>query len=159
MARGIYRHFSSKEELAAEAFDYTWEAAWKTRIVDVDDQPTGPCKLKKLIANFIDYRPGIAGGCPVLNTAVDADNGNAVLRARVEKALRFWKARLQKIVKQAEERGELRRGVDPKAVATLIVATLEGALMISRIERNDAALRQVQAHLNRYIDTELAAIL
>ena len=23
---GIYRHFSSKEELAAEAFDYTWEA-------------------------------------------------------------------------------------------------------------------------------------
>src|ERR1700678_1948300 len=28
---GIYRHFSSKEELAAEAFDYTWEAAWKMR--------------------------------------------------------------------------------------------------------------------------------
>jgi TetR/AcrR family transcriptional repressor of nem operon len=24
---GIYRHFSSKEELAAEAFDYTWAAA------------------------------------------------------------------------------------------------------------------------------------
>ncbi len=152
---GIYRHFSSKEELAAEAFDYTWGAAWKARMVHVDDQATGPGKLKQLIANFIDYRPEIAGGCPVLNTAVDADNGNPVLRARVEKALRFWKARLQKIVKQAEERGELRPDVDPKAVATLIVATLEGALMISRIERTDAALRHVQAHLNRYIDMEL----
>lgn len=154
---GIYRHFSSKEELAAEAFDYTWEAAWKARMVHVDDQATGPGKLKQLIANFIDYRPGIAGGCPVLNTAVDADNGNPVLRARVEKALRFWKTRLQKIVKQAEERGELSPRVDRKAVATLIVATLEGALMISRIEHNDIALRQVQVHLNRYIDRELAA--
>ena len=28
---GIYRHFSSKEELAAEAFDYTWEAARSAR--------------------------------------------------------------------------------------------------------------------------------
>jgi TetR/AcrR family transcriptional regulator, transcriptional repressor for nem operon len=154
---GIYRHFSSKEELAAEAFDYTWEAAWKARMVHVDQQATGPGKLKQLIANFIDHRPGIAGGCPVLNTAVDADNGNPVLRARVEKALRFWKTRLQKIVKDSEERGELRPGVDPKAVATLIVATLEGALMISRIEHSDGALRQVQAHLNQYIDNEIAA--
>jgi len=153
---GIYRHFSSKEELAAEAFDYTWDAAWKARILHLDEQATGPGKLKRLIANFIDYRPAVAGGCPVLNTAVDADDGNPVLRARVEKALRFWKAKLQKIVTQAAKRGELRPGVDPKVVATLIVAMLEGALMISRIERSDRALRQIQEHLNQYIDNELA---
>src|SRR5271168_901917 len=29
---GIYRHFSSKEKLAAEAFDYTWKEAWKARM-------------------------------------------------------------------------------------------------------------------------------
>jgi TetR/AcrR family transcriptional regulator, transcriptional repressor for nem operon len=154
---GIYRHFFSKKELAAEAFDYTWASAWKARMLRLDEQATGPGKLKQLIANFIEYRPGIAGGCPVLNTAVDSDNGNPVPRARVEKALRFWKTKLQKIVKQAEERGELRPGVDAKALATLIVATLEGALMISRIERSDGALRQVQAHLNRHIDGEVAA--
>ena len=28
---GIYRHFAGKEELAAEAFDYAWEAAWTAR--------------------------------------------------------------------------------------------------------------------------------
>jgi TetR/AcrR family transcriptional regulator, transcriptional repressor for nem operon len=126
-------------------------------MLHLDEQAIGPGKLKQLIANFIDYRPAIAGGCPVLNTAVDADGGNPVLRARVEKALRFWKTKLQKIVKEAAERGELRPRVDPKAVATLIVATLEGALMIGRIERNDGALRQVQAPLNRYIDDEVAA--
>src|SRR6202163_4621168 len=130
---GIYRHFASKEELAAEAFDYTWEAAWNARLLHVDEKANGIDKLKQLIANFVEHRSPIPGGCPILNTAVDADDGNTVLRARVAKALRSWLTRLQAIVKQAKERGETRAGVDPKAVATLIVASLEGALMMSRL--------------------------
>jgi hypothetical protein len=31
LSRGIYRRFSNNEEFAAEAFDYTWEAAWNAR--------------------------------------------------------------------------------------------------------------------------------
>src|SRR6202035_4042094 len=154
---GIYRHFSSKEELAAEAFDYTWEAAWNARSLHLDEKANGIKKLKQLIANFVDYRSPVAGGCPILNTAIDADDGNPVLRARVVKALRSWVTRLQSIVKHAARRGETRPGVDPKAVATLIVASLEGALMMSRLERNDDALRRVQQHLNRYLESEVSA--
>jgi TetR/AcrR family transcriptional repressor of nem operon len=154
---GIYRHFSSKEELAAEAFDYTWETAWNARSLHVDEKANGIEKLKQLIASFIEHRSPVAGGCPILNTAVDADDGNVVLRTHVAKALRSWLSRLQTIVDQAQASGETRRGVDPQAVATLIVASLEGALMMSRIQRNDEALRRVQAHLNRYLDDEVAA--
>jgi TetR/AcrR family transcriptional repressor of nem operon len=154
---GIYRHFSSKEELAAEAFDYTWEAAWNARLLHVDEKANGIEKLKQLIANFMDYRSPVAGGCPILNTAIDADDGNSVLRAHVSKALRSWLSRLQTIVEQAEERGETRPGVDSEVVATLIVASLEGALMMSRLQRNDKALRRVQAHLNHYLENEVAS--
>ena len=153
---GIYRHFTTKEELAAEAFDYTWEAAWNARLLHVDEQANGIEKLKQLIANFVEHRSPVAGGCPILNTATDADDGNVVLRARVAKALRSWLSRLQTIVEQASERGETRPGVDPKAVATLIVALLEGALMISRLQRNDEALRCVQSYLNRFLENEVA---
>jgi TetR/AcrR family transcriptional regulator, transcriptional repressor for nem operon len=154
---GIYRHFSSKEELAAEAFDYTWETGWNARLLHIDERANGVEQLKQFIANFIDYRSPIAGGCPILNTAVDSDDGNPVLRARVGKALRSWLTRLQTIVAQAQERGEMQSHVDPKAVATLIVASLEGALMISRIQRTDDALRRVQTHLNSYLENEVAA--
>ena len=86
-----------------------------------------------------------------------ADIPNPVLRAQhVTKALRSWLSRLQMIVDQAQARGETQPGVDPKAVATLIVASLEGALMMSRIQRSDEALQRVQAHLNRYLDEEVA---
>src|ERR1700730_6466256 len=70
---GIYRHFSSKEELAGEAFGYTWDAASNARLVGVDEKANGIDKLKQLIGNFVAYRSPVAGGCPILNTAVDAD--------------------------------------------------------------------------------------
>ncbi len=153
---GIYRHFSSKEELAAEAFDYTWKAAQNARLVNIDETASGIEQLKQLIANFVNSRGPVSGGCPILNTAVDADDGNAMLRTRVRKALRNWVARIESIVEKAAARGEIRAAADPKTAATLIVATLEGAIMITRVERNGRALRCVQRQLERYIDTELA---
>jgi len=79
-----------------------------------------------------------------------------VLRAHVTKALRSWLSRLQTIVDHAQARDETEPGVDPKTVATLIVASLEGALMMRRIHRSDEALQRVQAQLNRYLDEEVA---
>ena len=154
---GIYRHFANKQELAAEAFDYTWDAAWNARLLHVDEKANGIQKLKQLIANFVDHRSPIAGGCPILNTAIDADDGNPVLRAHVAKALRTWLSRLLRIVQQAQKRGETRPNVDAKTVATIIVATLEGGLMMSRLQRNEEALRRVQLHLNKYLDNEIAS--
>lgn len=153
---GIYRHFSSKEELAAEAFDYAWNVAWQIRMQHVDEAASGIVKLKQLIANFVELRSPVAGGCPILNTAVEADDGNPVLRERVKKALRSWLTRLQSILGDAAIAGEVRADIDPKDVATVIVASLEGALMMNRIDRKQDALRRVQEHLNRYIDSEVA---
>jgi len=152
---GIYRHFSSKEELAAEAFDYAWKVVLDTRMHDLDRIPNSVDKLKQFIANFIDRRPSVAGGCPLLNTAIDADDGNPVLRERARKGLHEWRDRLSSIVDSGIKRGEIRRGVNAKEVATLIISSLEGALVIGRLERNRAALVTAQSHLERYLETEV----
>src|SRR5262249_46508943 len=106
--------------------------------------------------NFVQRRSPVAGGCPILNYAVDSDDGNPVLRERVSKALRSWRTQWQSIVREAIQRGEIRSDADPKSVATLIISTLEGALMISRLERSDDALRRAQQHLSRYLKEDLA---
>jgi TetR/AcrR family transcriptional regulator, transcriptional repressor for nem operon len=143
-------------ELAAEAFDYTWEAAWNTRLLHVDEKANGIEKLKQLIANFVERRSPVAGGCPILNTAIDTDDDNPVLRARAAKALRSWLSRLQTFVDQAQARGETKPKADSRTLATIIVASPEGAPMMSRIQHNNEALRRIQAHLNRYLDEEVA---
>lgn len=152
---GIYRHFSGKEELAAEAFDYMWQTARDLRLTGLNGL-TGVAWLKAYISNFVNNRSPVAGGCPILNTAIDADDGNPMLRMKVTKALKSWRCRLRTVIENGVESGEIRPGVDAKAAATLIVAALEGALMMSRIERTYEPLRQVQRHLNNYIDRELA---
>ena len=152
---GIYRHFSSKEELAAEAFDYMWQTARDLRLTGLDGL-TGVTWLKVYIGNFVNNRSPVAGGCPIMNTAIDADDGNPMLRMKVTKALKSWRCRLRTVIENGMASGEIRPGVDARAAATLIVATLEGALMMSRIERTYEPLREVQRHLNSYIERELA---
>jgi TetR/AcrR family transcriptional repressor of nem operon len=152
---GIYRHFSSKEELAAEAFDYAWKSAFDARMHDLEQVPNSIEKLKRFIANFIERRTSVPGGCPVLNTAIEADDGNLLLRERVRAAWRQWRDALAEIVAAGLKRKEIRPDVDAEEVATLIISSLEGALMITRLERNKEALLTAQSHLERYLDTEV----
>jgi TetR/AcrR family transcriptional repressor of nem operon len=149
---GIYRHFASKEELAAEAFDFAWETARDIRLHDLDSTAPALDQLKQLIANFVDRRARVPGGCPLLNTAVDSDDGNPMLRGRARKALADWKGRIVRTLKKGIARGEVQDDVVPESIAILIVSTLEGALMISRLDDDPQALRIAQGYLNGVLD-------
>ena len=152
---GIYRHFSSKEVLAAEAFDYAWRETFDSRIHDLDTISNTVDRLKQLVANFVERRGIIPGGCPLLNTAIDTDDGNSVLRARARKALHGWRSYLISMISAGIKSREIRPRVAPKKLATLIISSLEGAVMVYRLERNEEALRAVQAHLESYLETEV----
>jgi TetR/AcrR family transcriptional regulator, transcriptional repressor for nem operon len=152
---GIYRHFSSKEALAAEAFDYAWRETFDARIHDLDAVSNTVDKLKQLVANFVERRGIIPGGCPLLNTAIDTDDGNIVLRERARKALRSWRSYVISIIRAGIKAREIRARIDEKKVASLIISSLEGAVMLNRLERGEEALRAVQAHLDSYLETEL----
>ena len=152
---GIYRHFDTKEQLASEAFEYAWREALNARMHDLDATSDSVDWLKDLINNFIHRRPSVPGGCPLLNTAIEADDGNPVLRHLALKALRGWRADLSKVVKRGIRRKEIQRGVSPKDVAEVIISSLEGALMISRLEGNRNALLSIQSYLNSYLETQV----
>ena len=154
---GIYRHFPSKEAVAAEAFDYAWEEAFQERVRDLGSVSGSVDRLKHLIANFVERRSSIPGGCPLLNTAVESDDGNPVLRERARQALGEWRSLLTSVINEGIQRREIRSEVDPNKLAMLIISSLEGALMVSRLERNRDALSAARAHLNHYLDKEVRA--
>jgi len=154
---GIYRHFASKEELAAQAFDYAWQQTLHTRIHDLDSISNSVYRLKQLLANFVERRGIVPGGCPLLNTAIDTDDGNSVLRERARSALRGWRDYLVSIVRAGIRAREIRRGTDAKKLATLIISSLEGAVMVCRLERDEEALRAMRAHLESYLEREVRA--
>lgn len=156
---GIYRHFSSKEELATEAFDYSWGRAVSGRLDGVAEVPDCVNRLKKMIDNFVELRAGLVpGGCPLINTAVEADDGNAALRARAKKALQNWTARLSNITLEGIKKQQIDHRVDPLKLSQLIIGSLEGALLVSRLENSDGPLHAIKQHLAEYLEQNVRAL-
>jgi TetR/AcrR family transcriptional repressor of nem operon len=155
---GIYRHFENKEQLAAEAFDYAWKVALDTRFEGTQEISNTVDRLKRIVWNFRDQRYGfVPGGCPLLNTAIDSDDGNTKLRSKALAALRSWLKRLQSVIEEGKRRGEILRGVDSSELGTLIISTLEGSLMVSRLRRKDDARDLASRHLVEYLETNVRA--
>src|ERR1700691_5480853 len=155
---GIYRHFSGKKELAAEAFNYAWEKAVRGRLDGVAEVPDCVDRLKKTIDNFVERRAGLVpGGCPLMNTAVEADDGNPVLRARARKALQNWTVRLSKITTEGIKKQQINHRIGPRQLAQLIIGSLEGALLISRLQNDAAPLRAMRQHLDEYLEKSVRA--
>jgi TetR/AcrR family transcriptional regulator, transcriptional repressor for nem operon len=149
---GLYRHFASKEELAAEAFKFAVGRAVRTRTGNLGHIEGSIEKLRYAVKQFVDAPTPMQGGCPLMNTAIDSDDGNAVLRELASKAFADWKLRLAKIVEAGVKCGEIRKGTEPRRIANSMIATLEGALMISRLEGTKKALQDAATTLEEMLD-------
>jgi TetR/AcrR family transcriptional repressor of nem operon len=155
---GIYRHFSSKEALATAAFDYSWEKAVQERLGGVDAVADCVGRLKKMIDNFVELRSGLVpGGCPLMNTAVESDDGNAVLRKKALKALQSWTTRLAQTTTEGIEKGHINPRIDPLKLSHQIIASLEGALLISRLRNNNDTLQDMRRQLHSYLEQNVRA--
>jgi len=155
---GIYRHFDSKQELAGEAFEHAWKLAMDARFEGTNEIPNTVDRLKQIVQNFRARRTSVVpGGCPLLNTAIDSDDGNPRLRAKARQALSSWLDRLQAIAEEGKRQGEVRSDVDSAKLAMLIVSTLEGSVMIRRLQKKDEPLDLACHHLVEYLETKVRA--
>ena len=148
----LYGHFSTKEELAVLAFDYAWQETSDKRLRNIETVSNAVDKLKLHIDNYVNT-PSFTGGCPLLNFAVDADDGNLALRTRVRKALKGWEDLLAKIVEDGQAAGVINPEIDPRSVANLVISMLEGATVVARINKRSAALDDARRHLILYLET------
>lgn len=154
---GIYNHFAGKDELALEAFDYIWEQQkLRTRQL-LEGKRHAADRLLALIAMFnLNYDdPLVDGGCIVLNTAIETDDSadalQVALRERARVAMLEWQTTIHRFVAKGVERGELRAEADPETLATVIIGTLEGALMMSKLSGSGAHMGRAVAFLTDYI--------
>ena len=156
---GIYRHFASKEQLALAAFDYAQRQS-TTRLVEaVAAETDATAKLRAFITAFhaLTLHPPVPGGCPILNTIVDSDDGDPALRARVLAVVTGWEQLIERIVTDGMAQGSLRTDIDPQAVAALLIATLEGGILLARAHRTSVYLQYAVDHLVQYIQRDVAA--
>lgn len=150
---GLYRHFESKEEIALQAFDYAWSVARNIRGQGIDRTAPPTEQIRQFFHSFCKHHEGLVpGGCPILNTAIEVDDGNPALREKVREALNNWQVLLETLLRQGLEQQELISTIEPRATATCIIAMLEGAIMISRLTGDRFALEATETFWLEWLD-------
>jgi hypothetical protein len=84
-----------------------------------------------LYENYSKY-PFPEGGCPIMNTTVDADDTHPVLKSKVCHVVLAWKDRLVKLIEKGMATKEFHKEVDPEQTALTLIALIEGAILINR---------------------------
>jgi len=154
---GLYNHFSSKEEIMAEAFTYAFQTITEHVSQVIKNEFLAVDKLKAVVRFYRDYalNPIIEGGCPIINCTVEADNTNPLLRQKVRRATQLVIASLASVVQRGIERREFREEVDSEAAAIIIVAQLDGGILMARAFDDSRYMHTVCDQVNHYIDTQL----
>ncbi len=155
---GIYNHFKSKDELALEAFDYAYNQVSQRIWSVVKTKRHAIERLQAMVSSYLIFSddPPIAGGCPILNTAIETDDTDSPLRDRALQAMKSSRSLIVRILQTGIEKGEVRPTIEPDTVATIIFSILEGAIMMSKLERNPIHLERAVAHLQEYIQNNLS---
>jgi len=154
---GIYNHFKSKEDLALQAFDYAIGLLREEIGKSVRGKRDAIERLQGLIQFFERQAEGypLPGGCPVMNTAIEADDALPELRERARQAMDEWHEFIGHVVRRGQERGEIKTTADPIMVSTILISTMEGAIMQSKLYGNLQPVERASAHLRDYLQTEL----
>lgn len=154
---GLYNYFESKDQLALEAFDYAVSLVNQRFTEALEGKTHAADQLAAIISVFrsLAVNPPVKGGCPVLNTAIESDDAHPALRKRARQAMDHWRTMVNRIVSDGVERQELRAAVDPDSVATIVISTLEGAVMLSKLYRDPVHMQRAVDHLLNYVESSL----
>jgi AcrR family transcriptional regulator len=155
---GIYNHFGSKEALAVEAFEFGAGQVRERFQALLASRPRNTrSRLLALVEQFhsLIEAPLFAGGCILLNTAVEADDTNPTLRDRARFFADEWRSFITRTLTKGLELGDVRPGIDADAAATIIIAALEGGIMLSKLYDDPEHIRRAARHLEQYIESLL----
>ena len=152
---GIYNHFASKDDLALAAFDHAISMIRDRQREVLKGQRSARDRLYVLIQfGCLDDNGEllVPGGCPLLNTAVEADDTHPALKAKAHRVLDEWHNLLTRIIRLGLRKGEIMAQVEAESMATVIIATLEGSIMMSTLSGHPQYRETAIAHLLQYID-------
>ena len=154
MTRGsIYGNFENKDAVAIAAFEYNW--VLKRKLLE---DGANRCKeyKDKLLAHVLLHHPSAKtpftpGGCPLQNTAMEADDTNEELRSRAAAGLITWTQDLTEIIKKGIQEKEFKSDTDVLTTALHIIALIEGAALFARSTRD-------MKYINPLLDTAVKII-
>ena len=124
----FYHHFKTKKDLAAK----TMEVVVDERIAEFDEIFGNSGPVKERIVRFLLESRDVLKGCRIGRMVWDSAIGEDDLRRPIQKFFRHLQSRIVAALEQALKAGEIETDVPPEQVATMVIASIQGALTLGR---------------------------
>jgi TetR/AcrR family transcriptional regulator, transcriptional repressor for nem operon len=149
----IYKHFSNKTELEQQTMAYLSGLLFSKMRDMIRNEKTAGDKLRSIFSFFETYisNPPLKGGCPLLNAAIEADDSHPSLRKEALKTLTTLRQSVVYILEKGIEHKQIKADIDTDFYASLIIAGLEGSVMMSKLEGNNTDILRMITHLNKQL--------
>jgi len=149
----IYRHFESKEHLEKETLFYLSSIMFEETRACIKSAQTAGDKLRAIFRYFESYvtNPVVKGGCPLMNAAIEADDAHPSLRRTAVRILDILENSVRTVLEKGIRYKQLKPDIDIAFYTCIIIASLEGAIMMSKLRGNDEDTRIVIKHLESQI--------
>lgn len=151
----FYHHFKSKEDLGYAILDQVI-ASFLGRTLDPCFSDRSGHRLGQ-IRCFLDRvlaaqrERNCVGGCALGNLASELSDVHEGFRARLSGVFSAWQERLTKALGEAQESGSVRPECRPEAVAQFLVASLEGAILMTKLTKDITVMERCVEELKRYL--------
>ncbi len=151
----FYYHFKSKEELGFAIIDRIVQGFVERTLEPSFADPDGDA-LEQINA-FLDRileaqrRRKCVGGCPLGNLASELSDVHEGFRQRLADSFAQWRLKLAEALERGQARGRLRADLDPSGAAEFFVASLEGAILLSKVTRDIAVMEKCVLELRNHL--------
>jgi TetR/AcrR family transcriptional regulator, transcriptional repressor for nem operon len=149
----IYGNFANKDEVALAVFDHNLQKINTLTQAEISKRASNREKLLVYVDvydNFANCLP--EGGCPILNTATEADDTHPALRKKANIAINNWKDKIISLVEQGIAAKEFSPGTDAEETALSMIATIEGAIMLTKLTGKTAYRKTILKTLKSKIN-------
>src|SRR5687767_5045591 len=151
----FYYHFKSKEELGYAMLDGIVAAFLERALEPCFSDPATPplaqirCFLDKTV--HAQRERNCVGGCVMGNLASELSDVHEGFRARLATVFNSWRERLSAVLAEARRRGDVTEACRPGAVAHFLVASLEGAILLSKVTKDIGVMEQCVSELKGHL--------
>ena len=137
----FYHYFRGRDELAAAAVGHRC-AQVVAGLTEALGEVSSLAGLEQTLAGFVaGFEQQGMPGCPIGTLATEVAGRNEDARLQAAAGFDAWERLLADALERMRQRGELRADAEPAVLATGLLASIEGGMVLAQARRDMASLR------------------
>lgn len=150
----FYYYFRSKEELGYAIIENNFRQ-FSAEVIGkaFGNHKDALTQLDDFLDILLDIqrRRNCTGGCRLGNMALEMSDIHEEFRKKCQEVFDAWRVHIATVLRRAKVSGQLSDRVDVLALAQFIIASVEGAILLARVEKDAGILEQCFAELKNHI--------